>query len=507
MADVTSQDALRLGSASIYILSATSVIVIGVCGFLNFLWIADYTNATWNNIMIQNWATRAVSISSLILRTAVDFQAAIASAMLAALLLESRAGVLLSHLADLSPMRAGAVGPWSLAEFVSKETWRSANAYNRNYTWLLITCGLLVTTTILQFSSTLLLSDIKPGPLGSHVAMSDIRSGLSYQNVTRRITRDTAWTSNPHFYPTFGEYSEPAPTSDSISDTGFLLRSFLPYETTEDRQNLRSYSGPTMILDARVSCQAPEIRKFNGTDHYAEVTGTISATEPAEKLQNIAVSSFACSIAGVDEYALCQLGQNFPGFIGSLNSSFGNSTSYGTAFLVSRGFSNKTIKANGMGREWLDVTFANQTGWGTSFSICFASWDASILDVSLTSTSNRTEPVLQWWDGFKTDAVRNQLLPTNNTRPILQMEKPRSLFGYLPPQRERPLVQSDASGSSAAEYGSNTPLPENWSIFLTGEPFITLLNHFSLPPSRTISADPALAQFRGLYHRLSPCFR
>jgi hypothetical protein len=38
-----------------------------------------------------------------------------------------------------------------------------------------------------------------------------------------------------------------------------------------------------------------------------------------------------------------------------------------------------------------------------------------------------------------------------------------------------------------------TPLPENWSIFLTGEPFITLLNNFYRAPARSISADPAIA--------------
>jgi hypothetical protein len=58
-----------------------------------------------------------------------------------------------------------------------------------------------------------------------------------------RITRDSAWTSNPPYYPAFGEYTEPVPANTRISDTGPLLRAFLPYATAEARQSLASYNG------------------------------------------------------------------------------------------------------------------------------------------------------------------------------------------------------------------------------------------------------------------------
>ncbi|KAH7096049.1 hypothetical protein FB567DRAFT_514082 [Paraphoma chrysanthemicola] len=197
---------------------------------------------------------------------------------------------------------------------------------------------------------------------------------------------------------------------------------------------------------------------------------------------------------------MCQLGQTFAGYIGSLNSSFENSTSYGTAFLVARGFNTTSEPERDERPEWLDIVFANQTIQGASFSICFAPWDSAILNVDMTSTSKRTEPLFQWWRSFDTKDVVNQLLPNfackddrKTARLLLQMKKPVSLLGDLPPERERPLVQSDASGGSAAAYGSNTSLPENWSIFLTREPFITLLNNFYRAPARSISADPALA--------------
>ncbi|KAH7408665.1 hypothetical protein DE146DRAFT_786082 [Phaeosphaeria sp. MPI-PUGE-AT-0046c] len=440
--------------------------------------------------MVHNWSTSSVSISAWLLRTAVDFEAALASAMLVALLLESRSGVHIYHLAHFSPMRSGSSGPWSLAHYVWLELWRSTAAFKRYGKWTLIILVLLTSTAILQFSSTILLSDLKPGPLGGYYRQAEIRSGLSYKDIFMRITRDPAWTSNPPSYPAFGEYTESAPPNTRISDTGPLLRAFLPYATAEPRQTLESYSGNSLVLDARVSCQKPVIGNFSGSDYYSVVTGTVgindSTMPTADKLQDITESDFACG--------------TFPGYIGSLNSSFENSTSYGTAFLVAKGINTTSEPEREERPEWLDIIFAEQTVRGASFSICFAPWDSSILNITLTSTSKRNEPLLQWWRSFNATDVVNQLLPNSackdnrkTERPLLQMKRPRTLSGDLPPERERPLVQSDASGSSAAAYGSNTPLPGNWSIFLTGEPFITILNNFYRAPALTISADPALA--------------
>jgi hypothetical protein len=453
--------------------------------------------------MVRNWATRAVSVSALLLRTAIDFQAAIASAILVSLLLESRTGIGLQHLANLSPMRTGSTGPWSFARVVFEDFWRSKRIYTQTSKWALLACILIVTTSTLQFSSTILLSDLKPGPLGDRTSTSQVRNSLSYRNVTRRITRDAAWTTNPPFYPAFGEYTEAIAVTEGISDTGLVLRALLPYATAESRQSLRSYSGKALVLNARVSCQAPIITTFNGTDLYTQLSGIVNATRKSDKMQNITAAAFSCSVAGPNQYSICQLGRPYPSFMGSLTSQFENSSSFGTAFLIIKGMNNSAksptqIKhaRDTQSSEWLNITFANQTTAGASITICFAPWDAAVMDVNLDSTSNRTEPLLEWWETFRTDAVVNHLLHrrANNTqRQILNMHKPKSYLGELPPRNERPLLQSDASGSSAADYGSNTPLPENWSIFLTGEPLITILNSFSKTPSQVISADPALA--------------
>ncbi|KAH7371533.1 hypothetical protein BKA66DRAFT_572770 [Pyrenochaeta sp. MPI-SDFR-AT-0127] len=466
------QDMARMGKKTLYILSVTSVVILGVCGFLAFLWLGDSSTVTWNNIMIRSWATRAVSISALLLRTAVDLQAAIATAIIVSLILESRSGIQLGHLADLSPMRTCSTGPWTFTTTIAEGIWYSAKRHRQNYNWM---------------------------PLGGDDVTSSIRSSLSYRNISQRITRDSAWTSNPPFFPAYGEYAEPAAASEGVSDTGVLLRSLLPYVTAESRQSLRSYTGKALVLDARVQCQAPRLTRLNNVGHYKDLTGTLNVTNNNSMLQAIKATNFTCTLAGPDQYSICQVGRPIPYFLGSLKSQFVNSTSYGTAFLVTKGFKNTSSQNHTRvesvrGGEWIDIPFANRTELGASFSLCFAPWDASVLDVHLSSSSNRTEPQLQWWGTFRTSEVVDHFLPqSQKPRQILQMQKPHSLIGEFPPAGERPLVQSDASGSSAAEYGSNMPLQENWSIFLTGKPLITMLNDFSRAPSRAIAADPALA--------------
>ncbi|KAI8936554.1 hypothetical protein NX059_006955 [Plenodomus lindquistii] len=454
--------------------------------------------------MLSNWATRAVSVSTLLLRISVDFQAAIASSVVVSLLLESRSGVYIPHLASLSSIRTGSTTPGTLFSIAARDIRNSRTKKTRGNGWAAMTGCLLLTTGLLQFSSTLLLSDLKPGALGGRPFSSQVRVGLSYGNLTHRITRESAWTSNPPFYPSYGEYLDGSEVaSDGIDDTGVVLRAFLPYATAESRQTLRTYNGKALVLDSRVSCQAPDIRWSQGAGLSNMLKGEVDKTRNASLLQEIRTSVFSCAIAGPNEYTLCQIGVPYPWFMGSLTSQFENSTSFGTAFLVIKGTDEKQpLKPNELrpdwyrdpGKEWRDIAFANNTGKGASISLCFAPWDASILDVQLSSQSNRTEPLIQWWKTFKTSDILDHLLPQRHaSRQILEMSRPVSFRGVLPPREERPFVQSDASGSSAAGYGSNTPLPGNWSIFLNGQPYITTLNSFSKSPTQTIAADPALA--------------
>jgi hypothetical protein len=216
-----------------------------MCAFLFFLWFGDSNKGVWRRILVQGWGTRSVAVTALVLRTAVDLQAAIACAILASILLESKPGVHLYQVAGISPMRTGATSPWTFLRCLFEDFWRSTAQSRRNYHVYAAAICLLITTSILQFSSTLLLSDLKLGPLIGTELISQVRPGLSYPvGGIERIARDSAWTTNPPNYVTFGEYHERlSEPSDGTADTGILLRAFLPYAAAESRQSLATYSG------------------------------------------------------------------------------------------------------------------------------------------------------------------------------------------------------------------------------------------------------------------------
>ena len=114
-------------------------------------------------IIVNDWAGGAVTVSSLLLRTAVDLQAGIAVAMLAALLLEADR-VLLVDAAQVSKLKAGRAMPLDIAlpclRVMSSPMGISLFGYVRIFGVLL----LVATTVLLQLTSTMLVSDLSIGP-------------------------------------------------------------------------------------------------------------------------------------------------------------------------------------------------------------------------------------------------------------------------------------------------------------------------------------------------------
>lgn len=488
-------DLQRLSSASLLALLMSALAVLAMSSFLLFLWFGDSRNKTWGHIMVQGWATRCVAVTALVLRTSVDMQAAVACAILASLLLESKSGIHVFQTAKISAMRTESTSPWAFARCVLEEFWRSTARSRRNHHVYAMTICLLITTIVVQFSSTLLLSDLKQGLLIGGVTPSEVQPGLSYPvGGVERIARDSAWTTNPPNYATFGEYHElPKETTDGVVDTGILLRALLPYAATELRQTLATYTGNALTIDARVTCQAPSITGFEAKGFNGQIKGIVSPSMNSTGLLSIKPTPFDCTAAGSGQITICQLGQSGDVFMGSLKSQFENSTAFGAAFLIINGSNN-----HGVGNIWRTYSFpkTNRTAEASiSLTLCFAPWDAAILDVEIHSKVNRTEPMLRYWKGFKSSEVLAHLIPLtkNKTRQIMKLEKPHSFLGDLPPPYRRPVVQSDMGGSSAAAKGTSVPLPGNWSVFLTGRPLVTHLRYFDPPPTQIISADPALA--------------
>jgi hypothetical protein len=115
----------------------------------------------------KDWMTKSVAISSLALRTSITLQAGIATSMLAGLALE-RSSALFPQLALVSTIRNSNSGPYNLAWLL----WSPHASVVRKIrgSLLPVFASILATITFLaQFTSTVLLSDIRIGLVSGYV--------------------------------------------------------------------------------------------------------------------------------------------------------------------------------------------------------------------------------------------------------------------------------------------------------------------------------------------------
>lgn len=258
----TSEDAMRwkrLGTYAIYLLSAGTAVILLAVGLLCFLWFSDHMNTTWRLIMINNWATRAVTLGSIAIRWAVTSQSVILTSILAGLALEQH-GISLHQFATVSLLRYSNTGPINLLQYYL------TNLEFGPGMWVPVLVALLsITTTLCQFSSTSLLSDVRIGTVTGFPQILTMPSGMNNnfglnQSVMslQHIAPDY-WLTKPPSYPTFAEYSEPPIVADDVADTGVKLRALLPVEPAGSPLPLHSFSGNATVYDARVTCIRPII--------------------------------------------------------------------------------------------------------------------------------------------------------------------------------------------------------------------------------------------------------
>jgi hypothetical protein len=67
---------------------------------------------------------------------------------------------------------------------------------------------------------------------------------------------------NPPAFPTFAEFSKPIEVPEHVDETGCLLRAFLLFQDAQLRETISQYSGKALVLDARVSCQRPQLQQL-----------------------------------------------------------------------------------------------------------------------------------------------------------------------------------------------------------------------------------------------------
>ncbi|KAF2429682.1 hypothetical protein EJ08DRAFT_698180 [Tothia fuscella] len=454
----------KLGAFIYILLILSSLAVLFAFGFITFLWFASDKNVIWKLIAIHGWMTRAITISTAVLRSATSFQAAIASSMLAALALEHQA-VLLKDLPAISSMRSNAT-PYVLflpliATVPSK--------LGRRIVIPLSVVLLCVLSLAMQFVSTILLSDVQFSWVPGWPVIANVSSELGSSNIFSIQSSSSKWRRNPAGYPMFAEWhvDNVADIRDGVSDTGPTLRAFLPFADGQTRSSVQSYSGRAAVLDSRTLCMRPSISNVTVEPyglHTTFPTISLSVNIPDEFKHKPATigtswrfkpgttkgSQVSCStpiwLNYLDFYhpedrlfSFCQL----PIQLGSMVSEFfdldseidmagtnPDSTNYlamdieGPPESVdnNEGFDYFGIFGNGgptrneTKGEWVHFFFngTNLAGdlyeYRVSFSLCFASLDAFTVPVSVHSAKNRTEPAPSFKNGsYSFMDVRKQL--------------------------------------------------------------------------------------------------
>ncbi|KAF1985930.1 hypothetical protein K402DRAFT_404727 [Aulographum hederae CBS 113979] len=220
------------------------------------------------------WVTRSVTISALIIRAASSAQAVVATAMVASLLLE-RHGVKVADAAEFSILRFTNAGHvFALWMFL-----RNYSRLNNGPTFSISIVLLATTTSILQFASTILLTDVSSGSLILGDTLVSVPIGMKAVREAAPMWDTPYWLMTPYQFPAFLEYKEEPVHQEGVSDTGITVRGFLPLPSQSSWKSLRYYRGSAAFFDTRVVCSRPAVRDLVSYIIF-NYTGDVAATNP-----------------------------------------------------------------------------------------------------------------------------------------------------------------------------------------------------------------------------------
>lgn len=307
---------------------------------LSFLWFGNEGNIHWRYIMINGWVSQAVTLATLAIRLAVGIQASTAVAMLASMSLEASGGVLLGEAPALSISRYVNTGPLSTLPVF----WRNATGPNGNYPFITIVL-LAICTLLSQFSSTLLLWDVRSSTVQDSPQSHGIHIGMGMQNFIERFESTVSrgknvWFSSPQSFQAFAEWNEAPETQlDAVIDTGPIVRAFLPVGSELERSMINRFEGIASLFDARVACIRPIITDWtfregnvlNDASNRGYFKGFARPSQLTEELRQILRYNetdpgfyFQCAIDDLDVlsdpmFKTCSLSYTNGGLINSLD--------------------------------------------------------------------------------------------------------------------------------------------------------------------------------------------
>lgn len=223
----------------------------------------------WQRIVNAGWAAQLVTVCTASIRTVGAFQAGLATAMIAGIVLETTGAPILQG-PFYSMLRAVKVAPSNL--------WTATNfqPHLSYFIYALVLTEVLVTAAS-QFLSTIFLSDFGNG----NFSQRSNATNVSILHTTNNA--DISWLAPAAASWTFAELSESFEDRSGFHDTGHIFRAFLPFEEEAQRTKLRRLRGPMPVMDHRVVCSSPPLTNLSldaTLQNYVHLSGQI----PTENL-------------------------------------------------------------------------------------------------------------------------------------------------------------------------------------------------------------------------------
>lgn len=321
-----------LGSLCIWTYGFGYITIGGSISFLIFLWSNDGTGSIWRQIAMAGWMPRCISLTSSILRVTIAVQAACATSILAAILMQGFHIHILAVPA-LSMMRWENSGPFALARLL----WPRFTSHSFIMIWVII---LTLNTFMSQILSTLLLTDVGQSAIVSTFNVSNLPSDVDSATLPIYYYRaddiGSSLVLQPLTFPTMAEYHKALPEQENgFYDTGPAFRGFLPMSNQSQRSTLYSFNGTSAVLDARVICMRPELKfsvspvgeTVNAVPDALQLTGTVGFPNTTNPYYEYSAETydFTCVLTysqrnflGGDEelewpLSVCHLGYSFGG--------------------------------------------------------------------------------------------------------------------------------------------------------------------------------------------------
>ncbi|TRX88438.1 hypothetical protein FHL15_010628 [Xylaria flabelliformis] len=422
-----------LGRTELITILGGAILVLGSIAFLSLLWFGygDEPEAAdapwvWRQIVLHDWMTRTITILALILRSVVSLQVALCTSMTAALVLEKHS-TRKSDVAYLSIARSISDGPRRVIQLLFSS--RSWSVLRYLELWLISLLALVMLA--LQFSSTLLLSDLHDYVVVGDVESRPVANFGAFASFNDNGMDYINWGSdrNTPSYAIFGEEASNynvTPTPSGFSDTGNIRRGFLPFKGSQSRTSVRKYRGSTLVSNFRTVCVPPQLEgqvrtkeepyeslgvgHLTGTVNYGQSIrraldgiGPLCNSKGCSEFNNSAQSNL-CFIETVGQttQTILDLPQqellrniNIEGDPWSINS---------TMYLVFRStlsifdwgeaMDKLPIKSGNIHGEWSRIKIVN--GQFMDISLCFSRFYIQPRYVNMTAQKPTQEPTVVW---------------------------------------------------------------------------------------------------------------